>query len=176
MKNRISPLLSVLLVLTFFLPSVILADPNSDPVKNYLKELATDNRFNRNSQGIISDGKTGLQWKEGPDKATNWNEAQEWIKSLGDGWRTPTRVELIGLYIETSQRLGSDNGIKTCPLDSRRLKLDSRFQSDKAYAIWAESKDETSAWYVSTTYGKEMYNTRDYSAWRYRALSVRSKK
>jgi hypothetical protein len=43
----------------------------------------------------------GLQWYVGPDKDTNWDEANAWVNSLsvgGGGWRMPTRAELNGLY------------------------------------------------------------------------------
>lgn len=35
-----------------------------------------------------------LEW--GPEKeAVTWDEAMEWCRSLGDGWRTPTRWEML---------------------------------------------------------------------------------
>ena len=47
---------------------------------------------------IISDTHTGLQWRCGSDIDTNWNEAFQWVNSLGDGWRMPSRTELRALY------------------------------------------------------------------------------
>jgi hypothetical protein len=47
---------------------------------------------------IIYDSKTGLEWREGPDKDTTWNEAIYWAESLGNGWRMPTKEELEKLY------------------------------------------------------------------------------
>ena len=53
------------------------------------------------ANGIVRDTKTGLEWKAGPDKATNWYEARSWVQSLnldGGGWRMPTTDELKTLY------------------------------------------------------------------------------
>ena len=53
------------------------------------------------ANGIVKDTSTGLEWKVGPDKDTDWNEARSWVKSLnldGGGWRMPTMDELEGLY------------------------------------------------------------------------------
>lgn len=53
------------------------------------------------ANGIVKDTNTGLQWKAGPDRDTNWNEARSWVKSLnldGGGWRMPTMDELAGLF------------------------------------------------------------------------------
>ena len=53
------------------------------------------------ANGIVRDTKTGFEWKAGPDKDTDWNEARSWVQSLnldGGGWRMPTMNELEGLY------------------------------------------------------------------------------
>jgi hypothetical protein len=53
------------------------------------------------ANGIVKDTNTGLQWKVGPDRDMDWNEARSWVKSLildGGGWRMPTMDELEGLY------------------------------------------------------------------------------
>ena len=53
------------------------------------------------ANGVIKDTSTGLEWKTGPDKNMNWNEARSWVQSLnldGDGWRMPTIGELESLY------------------------------------------------------------------------------
>ena len=53
------------------------------------------------ANGIVRDTKTGLEWKVGPDKNTNWNQARSWVQSLnldGGGWRMPTMDELGDLY------------------------------------------------------------------------------
>ena len=53
------------------------------------------------ANGIVKDTKTGLEWKAGPDKDMNWNEAKSWVQSLnldGGGWRMPSMDELESLY------------------------------------------------------------------------------
>ena len=53
------------------------------------------------ANGIVKDTKTGLEWKAGPDRDMNWNEARSWVQSLnldGGGWRMPSMDELEGLY------------------------------------------------------------------------------
>jgi hypothetical protein len=53
--------------------------------------------------GIVQDKGSGLEWRAGPDKDTNWNEAKSWVQNLnldGGGWRMPTIDELAGLYKE----------------------------------------------------------------------------
>ena len=55
------------------------------------------------ANGIVGDPKTGLEWRVGPDKDTNWNEARSWVQSLnldGGGWRMPSTDELKALYIK----------------------------------------------------------------------------
>ena len=51
---------------------------------------------------IYFDKNTGLEWLVGPDKPTNWYDAQKWVDSLtavaGGGWRMPTMKELRTLY------------------------------------------------------------------------------
>ena len=45
------------------------------------------------STGIVTDTKTGLEWKVGPDKDTNWDQARAWVRNLkldGGSWRMPT--------------------------------------------------------------------------------------
>jgi hypothetical protein len=40
-----------------------------------------------------------LEWQENPPKnLMTWDEATEYAKSLGDGWRLPTRAELVDAY------------------------------------------------------------------------------
>jgi len=55
------------------------------------------------ANGIVKDTSTGLEWKAGPNRNTNWNEARSWVQSLnldGGGWRMPTTDELKTLYKE----------------------------------------------------------------------------
>lgn len=40
-----------------------------------------------------------LEWQEdAPKNPMTWDEANEYAESLGDGWRLPTRGELIDAY------------------------------------------------------------------------------
>lgn len=40
-----------------------------------------------------------LEWQEdAPENPMDWDEANEYAKSLGDGWRLPTREELCDAY------------------------------------------------------------------------------
>ncbi|EFK05806.1 conserved hypothetical protein [delta proteobacterium NaphS2] len=50
------------------------------------------------ANGIVKDTRTNLQWLAGPDRNVTWDEADRWVKSLGEGWRMPTLKELEGLY------------------------------------------------------------------------------
>ena len=58
-------------------------------------------RFIAFNNGVVWDKKTGLEWIAGPDKDTNWDEANSWVASLtvdSGGWRMPTVKELKTLY------------------------------------------------------------------------------
>jgi hypothetical protein len=65
------------------------------------KEVGRDGVYVAYANGIVKDTKTGLEWKAGPDKDTNWDQARSWVQSLnldGGGWRMPTTDELKTLY------------------------------------------------------------------------------
>ena len=83
----------LLVFIAFSLPNFPLSSP-SDAIERNGVYVAYAN-------GIVKDTKSGLEWKAGPDKDTNWNEARSWVQSLdldGGGWRLPTLGELEGLY------------------------------------------------------------------------------
>lgn len=45
-----------------------------------------------------------LEWEQNsPSEPMTWDEAMEYVNSLGDGWRLPTRAELCNAY---------DNGVE----------------------------------------------------------------
>jgi len=47
---------------------------------------------------IWKDSNTGLIWEKlGSNKSMSWNEAIEYTKTLGNGWRLPTIQELFNL-------------------------------------------------------------------------------
>ena len=94
-------------------------------------------RFTRKDNGIIDDSKTGLQWLEGPDVPTSWEMADQWVLSLGDGWRLPTTKELSGLYLKDSKRKGK-YGDPLC--------LDEVFRRERGYSLWSVKRSSNSAW------------------------------
>jgi len=58
-------------------------------------------RFTVSSDGVITDGTTGLEWVVGPDEDTDYVKAQQWVAACavnGGKWRMPTQAELKGLY------------------------------------------------------------------------------
>jgi len=50
------------------------------------------------ANGVVRDTSTGLEWKAGPDRDTDWVDARTWVWSLGEDWRMPTMDELEHLY------------------------------------------------------------------------------
>ena len=94
------------------------------------------------ANGIVKDTNTGLEWKAGPDKSTNWDEARSWVQSLnldGGGWRMPTKAEVKSLY---RARAGPCNMTVLFKIT--------------AWWVWAgETKDSSYAWifYFSDGYG-----------------------
>jgi uncharacterized caspase-like protein len=61
-------------------------------------EIGRDGIYVAYANGVVRDTSTGLEWKAGPDKNMNWNEARSWVQSLGGDWRMPTADELERLY------------------------------------------------------------------------------
>lgn len=49
------------------------------------------------SGNVIIDNLTDLEWMMGPDRDMTWDEARDWVTSLGDDWRMPSRGELARL-------------------------------------------------------------------------------
>ncbi|HAE37947.1 MAG TPA: hypothetical protein DCG57_04810 [Candidatus Riflebacteria bacterium] len=105
-------------------------------------------------------------WKVGQFNIT-WPEAQRWIKSLGEGWRSPTRAELKDLFY------------KGLGLKRQHYKMPS-FE-DKPSPIGydsflAESRSENSAYCFDFTggYSYSFRSSRRYHG--FRAIAVRDKK
>ncbi|MFH1935128.1 MAG: DUF1566 domain-containing protein [Pseudomonadota bacterium] len=84
------------------------------------------------ANGVVSDLRTGLQWKAGPDKNMTWDEARSWVRSLnldGGGWRMPSMDELKGLYKRGSGSFNRTPLLKTT-----------------GWAVWSgETKDSSGA-------------------------------
>jgi hypothetical protein len=69
----------------------------------------TGQRYEKYSNGIVFDRKTGLELYAGPDQFISWVDAQKWVNSLtldGGNWRMPTRIEYKTLY---KKRAGPNN-------------------------------------------------------------------
>jgi len=48
-----------------------------------------------------------LEWGNVSEKELTWKEAKEWRKQQGDGWRMPTRIELLQAYEDNVDGLSS---------------------------------------------------------------------
>ena len=78
----------------------------------------------------IHQPETNLEWMVGPDENASWGQTNEWIKSLGSGWRFPTMEELKTLY-RVSQATWN---------------LPPEFNATGWRWVWGEKKDSSSAW------------------------------
>ena len=112
------------------------------------------------STGIVKDTKTGLEWKVGPDKDTNWNEARSWVKNLklkGGGWRMPTLVELKGLHQKGAGSMNMTPLLKTT-----------------GWQVWSNKlKDSSFAWGFYYVCGGKGWDGRTFP-YDFRAFAVRS--
>jgi formylglycine-generating enzyme required for sulfatase activity len=96
--------------------------------------------------------KTKLEWQNWDgDTSLNWYEAMEYAKSLGEGWRLPTRAELIDAY---------DNNIQG-------------FKSDYYWSSSTYAQGTDSAWGVNFALGYVYYS---YKTLRYYVRCVRGVK
>lgn len=110
------------------------------------------------AEGVIVDGRTGLQWVVGPDRDMDFGQAVAWVAAwpaAGGGWRMPTREELRSLYHPGS---GQRN-------------LAPAFQTT-GWWVWAEPRDAQSAWSFSYNHGCATWDTRINSCYG-RAFGVR---
>jgi len=104
---------------------------------------------------IIVDRSTNLEWRVGPDNGTDWNDAGDWVESLGGSWRMPTRAELQELY---------DAGIR---------EDDWGLFENGGYFVWSsEVRDSSSAWGFSFYHCYEYWIPRDFDN-NLRAFAVR---
>lgn len=110
-----------------------LKKPTPTPSSSSSRIVKRDGQYVAYANGIVKDTSTGLEWKAGPDRDTNWNEARSWVQSLGSDWRMPSIDELNGLY---KKGMGSHN---LTPL----LKA----TSGKYLWVWSgETKGSSDAW------------------------------
>jgi len=113
------------------------------------------------ANGIVRDTNTGLEWKAGPDKDTNWNEARSWVQSLnldGGGWRMPTTDELKTLYKKGTGERNMTPLLKTT-----------------GWFVWSgETKGSSDAWFFGFLIGGRHWYDRATSTDK-RAFAVRSR-
>jgi hypothetical protein len=57
-----------------------------------------DDRFPQDGDGVITDTVTGLRWRVGPDRDTDWMTAHTWVENLDGDWRMPTPSEIRVLH------------------------------------------------------------------------------
>lgn len=122
---------------------------------------APDGNFIVDDNGVVINTKTGLEWYEGPDRDTTWDEAKSWVESLsvdGGGWRMPTRDELKSLYIKRAE---TNNMI---PL----------FKTSGGFVWSGETVNSSYAWGFCFEIGKEYWPLCTFSDTA-RGFAVRSK-
>jgi len=71
---------------------------HSLPSPSTSNDTDRDGAYVAYANGAVRDMSTGLEWKAGPDRDTDWNEARSWVQRLGGDWRMPTMDELAHLY------------------------------------------------------------------------------
>lgn len=119
--------------LRFFLGKALIKefafDQGSKELNTYLSQAGKQGKFYKEALELINESEEssftacGKVWRIGQDNI-NWNETQSWIKSLGDGWRTPTKAELHKLRSEL-------------------------WQHSPISHAWGEASDLSSAWVVN---------------------------
>jgi hypothetical protein len=126
-----------------------------------ISDLATGaTRFTVSSDGAISDAQTGLEWVVGPDRDTDYAQAEQWVRACnvaGGGWRMPTHEELRTLYQEGAGERNMDPVFKTT-----------------GRWVLAEPRDLSSAWLLDFDNGRECWSD-VYSAGNDRVFGVRSR-
>jgi uncharacterized caspase-like protein len=124
-------------------------------------EVGKDGRFIAFSNGTVVDTSTGLEWKAGSDRDTNWNEAKSWVQNLnldGGGWRMPSMDELEGLYKKGTGSRNMTSLLKTT-----------------GWWVWSgEAKGLLSARYFAFCDGHRLWRDRNASNFR-RSFAVRSR-
>ncbi len=125
------------------------------------KEVGRDGVYVAYANGVVKDTKTGLEWKVGPDKDTNWDQARSWVQSLnldGGGWRMPTTDELKTLYKQGAGERNMTPLLKTT-----------------GWWVWSgETKGSSAAWAFTFASARGSGAYRDVSGNR-RAFAVRSR-
>ena len=111
-------------------------------------ETSRDGQFIAYASGVVWDTKTGLEWMAGPDRNTDWKEAEKWVSRLtvsGGGWRMPTTDELKRLYPTGKGSRNMTPLLKTT-----------------GWGVWSgETKGSSSAWAFYFRYGRRDWDYRD---------------
>lgn len=93
---------------------------------------------------LKSEEKPKLEWQPIPfENSMSWEEALKYVKTLGDGWRLPTRAELIDAYDNKVQGFHSNN-----------------YWSSSTYA-----QNTNYAWLVHFYYGYVYYSNKTYNTY-----------
>lgn len=114
-----------------------------------LIDETSSSRFGKTGE-IITDSSTGLQWRVGSDTDTSFDEAVDWVNSLGGNWRLPTCSELKGLY--QANIVNDDEGLIWNDL----------FFNTGCWVWSTDSSDNTSAKVIYFWGGDEVEYRRDF--------------
>jgi hypothetical protein len=142
----------------FDVASVPQRPSQSRPTSSTSKVIAQNGVYVAYANGIVIDTNTGLEWKVGPDKGMEWNEARSWVQSLGGDWRLPTLDELEGLYENRKAKRNMTHLLETTGCD-----------------VWSgETNGSHNAWYFNFRFNNRDWDVRDTSYLK-RAFAVRSR-
>jgi len=147
---------------TAVLPSpMVIAQAFSKSSGSLVTDLAMGaTRFTVSSEGVIADSQTGLEWVVGPNRDTNYAQAEQWVAGCnvaGGGWRMPTRQELASLYQKGVGERNMDPAFKTT-----------------GWCVWGEPRDSSSAWDFPFADGNE-YSINRTNSRLTRVFAVRSR-
>ena len=151
------------LLLIVLLTTSYISLAETETINPPIGKFSRDGRFIAYVNGIVWDKTTGLEWIAGPDRATNWHEAKNWIESLsvaGGRWQMPTMKELKTLYLEGAGERNMTSLLKTT-----------------GWYVWSgETKGSSCAWTFGFILGSEFWSGRDSSYHMSRGFAVRSRK
>lgn len=138
-------------------------DASADDAVVNVATSAQQTRFSRSPDGVITDSQTNLQWLPGPDRDTNYDQAEQWIAAqtvAGGGWRMPTKEELRALH---------DGSLV------KSYNISPLFGATYYRWVWAGARDSSSAWPFNFENGYENWLSRDTSG-NGRVFAVRSRR
>lgn len=118
---------------------------------------------------VVKDLNTGFEWVAGPDKNTNWHEANAWVEDLnvdGGKWRMPTMEDLQSLHKRPKGLTG---------IDTSKLFRIINFPSRSRCSWCNQTNGDTAAWCFDFQTGTKHSCNFKVSA-SLRSLAVRYKK